>query len=84
MYNKLVLLFVFQLLAIGLIAVGAYVQVAMKEYFGLIDGQFSSAAVLLVVVGVIIFFIASFGCFGAIRESRVLVLVVSVQVFFFF
>lgn len=51
----------------------------MKEYFGLIDEQFSSAAVLLIVVGIIIFFIASFGCFGAIKESRVMMLVVSVD-----
>jgi len=66
------------LLAIALIGTGAYVQIAMKEYFGLIDDKFSSAAVLLIVVGVFIFFIASFGCFGAIKQSRPLVLIVSI------
>lgn len=65
----------FVLIAIGLIAVGAYVQIALKDYFDLIEGSFSSAAALLIAVGVIIFFIASFGCFGAHRENRVCVLI---------
>lgn len=67
----------FQLAAIALIAVGAYVQIALKDYFDLIEGSFSSAAALLIAVGVIIFFIAFFGCCGAYKENRTCVLIVS-------
>lgn len=73
----------FQLAAIGLIAIGAYVQIALKDYFELIGGKFSSAAALLIAVGVIIFFIASFGCLGAYKENRVCVLIVSICLCFF-
>lgn len=66
---------VFVLVAIALIAVGAYVQIALKDYFDLIEGSFSSAAALLIAVGVIIFFIAFFGCCGAYKENRTCVLI---------
>lgn len=82
------LLFLFNLLfvlaAIGLIAIGAYVQIALKEYFDVIGGKFSAAAALLIAVGVFIFFIASFGCFGAYRENRVCVLIFSSLLIFIF
>jgi CD63 antigen len=70
--------FVFQIAAIGLIAAGAYVQLELKDYFDLIEGQFSSAAALLIAVGVIIFFIASFGCCGAFKENYMCVMIVSI------
>lgn len=60
---------IFVLAAIGLIAVGAYVQIKLKDYFELIEGSFSSAAALCIAVGVIIFFIAVFGCCGAFKEN---------------
>lgn len=66
---------IFVLVAIALIAVGAYVQIALKDYFDLIEGSFSSAAALLIAVGVIIFFIAFFGCCGAYKENRTCVLI---------
>ncbi|XP_053386083.1 CD63 antigen-like, partial [Mercenaria mercenaria] len=66
---------IFQIVAIALIAVGAYVQIALKDYFDLIEGSFSSAAALLIAVGVIIFFIAFFGCCGAYKENRTCVLI---------
>ncbi|WAR11453.1 CD63-like protein [Mya arenaria] len=75
---------IFVLAAIGLIAIGAYVQIALKDYFDLIGGKFSTAAALLIAVGVIIFFIASFGCFGAYRQNRVCVLIFSALLIFIF
>lgn len=82
------LLFVFNLLfvcvAIGLIAAGAYVQVALKDYFELIEGSFSSAAALLIAVGVIIFFIAFFGCCGAYKENHTCVMIFAVLLIIIF
>ena len=72
------MIFFFQLAAIGLIAVGAYVQVKLKDYFDLIEGSFSSAAALCIAVGVIIFFIAVFGCCGAIKENYCCTMIVSI------
>ena len=69
----------FQLAAIGLIAVGAYVQIKLKDYFELIEGSFSSAAALCIAVGVIIFFIAVFGCCGAYKENYCCTMIVSIQ-----
>lgn len=70
--------FVFVLAGIGLIGVGAYVQIQLKEYFALIEGQFSSAAALLIAVGVIIFIIAAFGCCGAWKENYICVMIFAV------
>lgn len=70
--------FVFVLAGIGLIGAGAYVQIQLKEYFALIEGQFSSAAALLIAVGVIIFIIAAFGCCGAWKENYICVMIFAV------
>ena len=68
-----VLLFVFNvlftLIGIGLIAAGAYVQVNLKSYSDIIGGQFSAAAVFFIILGVLIFMIAAFGCCGAYKEN---------------
>ncbi|KAL4217389.1 cd63 antigen [Mactra antiquata] len=75
---------IFVLVAIALIAVGAYVQIALKDYFDLISGSVNSAAALLIAVGVIIFFIAFFGCCGAYKENRVCVLTFAGLLIFIF
>ncbi|XP_052080053.1 CD63 antigen-like [Mytilus californianus] len=59
----------FTLIGIGLIAGGAYVQINLKGYSEIIGGQFSAAAVFLIVLGVFIFMIAAFGCCGAYKEN---------------
>lgn len=59
----------FTLVGIALIAGGAYVQVQLKGYTNIIGGQFSAAAVFLIIVGVLIFMIAAFGCCGAYKEN---------------
>ncbi|XP_063411044.1 CD63 antigen-like [Mytilus trossulus] len=59
----------FTLIGIGLIAGGAYVQINLKGYSEIIGGQFSAAAVFLIILGVFIFMIAAFGCCGAYKEN---------------
>lgn len=75
---------IFVLAAIGLIAVGAYVQIKLKDYFELIEGSFSSAAALCIAVGVIIFFIAVFGCCGAFKENYCCTMIFAVLLFIIF
>lgn len=76
------LLFAFNLIfviaAIALIAVGVYVQVQLNDYLSFFSGKVNAAAILIIVVGAIIFFIAGFGCCGAIKENYVCTMVFAV------
>ncbi|XP_022323550.2 CD63 antigen-like [Crassostrea virginica] len=74
----LVFNFIFVIAGAGLIGAGAAVQLKFKDYFALLGGQFSSAAALLIAVGVIIFFIALFGCIGAWKENHCCVMIYAV------
>ena len=79
-----VLLFVFNvlftLIGIGLIAAGAYVQVNLKSYSELIGGQLSAAAVFFIILGVLIFMIAAFGCCGAYKENYCCIMTANVMI----
>ncbi|XP_048757158.1 CD63 antigen-like [Ostrea edulis] len=83
-----ILLFIFNLVFViagaGLIGAGAAVQIKFKDYFALLGGQFSSAAALLIAVGVIIFFIALFGCIGAWKENHCCVMIYAVLLIIIF
>lgn len=67
------LLFAFNLIfviaAIALIAVGAYVQIKLVDYYDFFGNEYTGPGILLIVVGVFIFFIAFFGCMGALKEN---------------
>jgi len=60
---------VFFLAGLGLIIAGAVVQTRFNNYFAFFGGTFSGAAILLIVVGVVIFIIGFFGCCGAYKEN---------------
>lgn len=67
------ILFAFNLLfflaGLGLIITGAVVQTRFRTYFDFFGGSFSGAAIVLIVVGAIIFVIGFFGCCGAYKEN---------------
>jgi CD63 antigen len=67
-----------QLAGLGLIIAGALVQTKFNAYFDFFGGQFSAAAILLIVVGSIIFIIGFFGCCGAYKENYCMVMTVCV------
>ncbi|XP_047121673.1 CD63 antigen-like [Schistocerca piceifrons] len=72
------LLFFFNLLftisGIGLIAAGAKVVADVGGYSNFLEGSVVATPVVLIVIGVIIFLVASLGCCGAIRESAPLLI----------
>lgn len=61
--------FIFFLAGLGLIICGAIVQVQFDTFTAFLGNSFSGAAILLVIVGVIIFVIGFFGCCGAYKEN---------------
>lgn len=64
--------FVFVVAGIGLIATGAYVNVKMDEYYDFFGSDYVGPGILLIIVGVLIFLIAFFGCCGAMKENHCL------------
>jgi len=76
------LVFIFNLLfflfGITMVAVGAYVQYQMTDYLNFFDTKINGPAILLIIVGLVIFVIAFFGCCGAIKENYCMVLTFSI------
>lgn len=60
---------IFFLAGLGLIIAGTVVQTRFSTYFDFFGQSFSAAAILLIVVGSIIFIIGFFGCCGAYKEN---------------
>ncbi|XP_014205277.1 CD63 antigen [Copidosoma floridanum] len=73
-YLLFVLNFLFVITGIVLIAIGSSVTSSYSPYHHLLDGQFFSIPTLLVTIGIIIFVIAFFGCYGAMRENYCMIL----------
>ncbi|XP_068198734.1 CD63 antigen-like [Antennarius striatus] len=71
------LLFFFNLLfwlcGLALVVVGILVQMALHNTFMIKDASASGAPIVLIAVGVVIFFIAFFGCCGAWKENYCMV-----------
>jgi CD63 antigen len=60
-----------------LITVGTTIQTIFGDFSHFLDDNFLSPPTLMVVAGVILLIVALFGCIGALRESTLLINVVS-------
>ncbi|XP_029995179.1 CD63 antigen [Sphaeramia orbicularis] len=65
--------FIFWLCGLALIVVGILVQIALHKSFTIRDPSASGAPIVIIVVGVVIFFITFFGCCGAWKENYCMV-----------
>ncbi|XP_066470928.1 CD63 antigen [Tiliqua scincoides] len=65
--------FIFWLCGIALIAVGVYVQIELNNTLVITSASSSGAPIVILAVGVIIFFISFFGCCGAWKENYCMV-----------
>lgn len=65
-----------QLSGLGILIAGAIVLADFNEFNHFIEGRVLAPPIVLIVTGLIIFLIASLGCFGAIKESPTLLLTV--------
>ncbi|CAG0916382.1 unnamed protein product [Notodromas monacha] len=76
------LVFIFNLLfalsGLAILATGAIMEAAYKEYLQFLPNEIFSAPLILIIVGVSIFAIAFFGCCGAMKESNCLILTFAV------
>jgi len=72
------LLFLFNLIffitGLALIIAGALIQTQLSEYVEFLGGSGTGLAILLIVIGCIIFIIGFFGCCGAWKESYCMVM----------
>jgi len=65
--------FIFWLCGLALIVVGILVQINLHKTFMIRDPSASGAPIVLIGIGVVIFFIAFFGCCGAWKENYCMV-----------
>ncbi|XP_054262528.1 CD63 antigen-like [Macrosteles quadrilineatus] len=82
------LLFFFNLLfaisGIIIFTVGIIIQKMYYNYSQFIDDKFFSAPMVLIVVGVLVFVVAFFGCCGAIQESNFMLITFAILLFVIF
>ena len=62
---------------LGLIITGGVIQGKYKSYFDFFGNSFGSVAILLIIIGAVIFVIGFFGCCGAYKENYCMVMTVS-------
>ncbi|KAM6925565.1 CD63 antigen [Xenentodon cancila] len=65
--------FIFWICGVALIVVGILVQMSLHKTFMIRDASASGGPIVLIGVGVLIFFIAFFGCCGAWKENHCMV-----------
>merc|ERR1712215_58939 len=77
-YSLFLFNLLFSLSGLFLIIAGGVVQAAYSQYLEFLGDQFFSTPMFLIVVGCIIFFVAFFGCCGAIKENHCMTLTFAV------
>lgn len=67
-----------QITGIILLSIGITVQTAYNGYSHILDKGFYAVPSLLIAIGAIIFIIAFFGCYGAMKENYCMILTFSI------
>jgi len=65
--------FLFFLSGLALVIVGGVIRSKYGDYLSFADSKFASAAIFIIVVGVIVFIIGFLGCCGAVKENYCMV-----------
>ncbi|XP_035244136.1 CD63 antigen-like [Anguilla anguilla] len=74
--------FLFWICGLALIILGVLAQLALNNTLAIEKASVSAVPLVVIVVGVIVFFIAFFGCCGAFRESHCMITTFSVLLSF--
>jgi CD63 antigen len=72
-YFMLLVNLVFALAGIFLIGVGTFIQVNAKTYLDFLSDNYLNTPIAIIILGVIIFIVAFFGCCGAWQESSCMI-----------
>ncbi|XP_043272453.1 CD63 antigen [Venturia canescens] len=82
------ILFIFNLIfaisGIAIIAAGALVVADVGQFSHFLEGRIIAPPIVLIVAGCIVFFIAFFGCFGAIKENYTMLMIFAVALLLIF
>ncbi|XP_077369406.1 CD63 antigen [Festucalex cinctus] len=70
--------FIFWLCGLAMIVVGVLVQVSLHQTVMINDASASGAPIVIIAVGVVIFFVSFFGCCGAWKENYCMVTMFSI------
>ncbi|KAF5271939.1 hypothetical protein FQA39_LY07956 [Lamprigera yunnana] len=62
---------------IAILTVGAIIHTLYYHYSQFVDPSFGSAPILLIIVGIIVFIVAFFGCCGAVKENHCMIITFS-------
>ncbi|KAK5864223.1 hypothetical protein PBY51_001183 [Eleginops maclovinus] len=73
--------FIFWLCGLALVVLGVLIQVNLHNSMVIKDPSASAVPIVVIIVGVIIFFIAFFGCCGAWKENHCMVTTFAILVF---
>jgi len=79
-YLMLLVNLVFALAGAFLIGIGAYIQIAAKDYLEFLSDNYLNTPIFIIIVGVAIFVVAFFGCCGAWQESSCMIYVYAVLI----
>uniref|UniRef100_A0A1B6KDN1 Tetraspanin n=1 Tax=Graphocephala atropunctata TaxID=36148 RepID=A0A1B6KDN1_9HEMI len=78
-YILVIFNFLFVVTGICLILVGWSINYIYFEYSEFLEAHFFSPGVLMIIIGILVFLVASFGCWGAFRESTCMIMMFSVM-----
>lgn len=67
-----------QITGITLIAVGGTIKSNYKQYDTVLDTKYFSLPNMLIATGILIFIISFLGCYGAMKESWIILMAVSI------
>jgi len=80
------ILFILNLLValsgLALIGLGAYVQIEDKTFYEFLSNGYINTPIFLIIIGVVIFVIAFFGCCGAVCENKCMISTYALVIFF--
>nr|CAD7194243.1 unnamed protein product [Timema douglasi] len=63
---------------LALLVIGAIIQDVYSDYTDFLHGKFFAGPILLIIVGIIVFVVAFFGCCGAVKENHCMIITYSV------
>jgi CD63 antigen len=72
-YFMFLINFLFALVGLALVIIGAYIQIAAKQYLDFLSDNYLNTPIFIIIIGCVIFVVAFFGCCGAWHENTCMI-----------